>query len=149
MAVATRLIGISPGAQCRKGLLFTQLIFMDDCNMDTTMSERRLNPRFEVSLDAVWDGGLSSGKARVADLSEGGCYVDSIHDVYVGELHRFKLQLPNGQWFPLSGEVAYHIPRMGFGVRFIGLRGTQIDNLRSLISYLLPANEDLYSRRVA
>ena len=113
------------------------------------MSERRVSPRLEVSLEAIWDGATSTGKARVADLSEGGCYVDSINDVCVGELHRFKLRLPNGQWFPLSGEIAYHIPRMGFGVRFIGLRGTQIDNLRSLITYLHPAHEALYTTRVA
>jgi hypothetical protein len=117
--------------------------------MYTTMSERRLKPRLEVSLDAVWAGGMSNCRARVADLSEGGCYVDSINDVYVGELHRFKLQLPNGQWLDLSGEVAFHIAGMGFGVRFIGLRGTQIDKLRSLIAYLVPAHEDLYSRQVA
>jgi len=36
-------------------------------------------------LDAVWDGALGDRHTRIADLSAGGCYIDSIAEVYVGE----------------------------------------------------------------
>ena len=100
------------------------------------MSERRSGQRWDVSLDAVWDGKSGNHTARITDLSDGGCYVDSLGDVKMGELVHLKLQLPNGEWFELSGEVAHHTPPVGFGVRFFDLSEEQLEALRSVIQYL-------------
>jgi len=100
------------------------------------MSERRSGQRWEVSLDAVWDGKSGNNTARITDLSDGGCYMDSLGDVTMGELLHLKLQLPNGEWLELTGEVAHHTPPVGFGVRFLGLSDQQLETLRSFIEYL-------------
>lgn len=100
------------------------------------MSERRSGHRWDVSLDAVWDGKSGNYTARITDLSDGGCYVDSLGDVNMGELVNLKLQLPNGEWLELSGEVAHHTPPVGFGLRFLNLSDQQLETLRSFIEYL-------------
>jgi hypothetical protein len=98
------------------------------------MSERRNEKRLEVCLDAVWDGNSGNHPARVTDLSEGGCYIDSLGESKVGEVLNLKLQLQNGDWLELSGEVAHQMPPMGFGVRFVDLNSEQLEKLRALLA---------------
>jgi hypothetical protein len=100
------------------------------------MSERRNEKRLEVCLDAVWDGNSGNHPARVTDLSEGGCYVDSLGESQVGEVLNIKLQLQNGDRLELSGEVAHLMPPMGFGVRFVDLTSEQLQKLRSVLADL-------------
>jgi PilZ domain len=83
------------------------------------MSERRREERFEVCLDVVVEG--ATGRARVADLSEGGCYIDTLFETYQGEILLLKIKLPTGEWLELEGEVAHIIPHLGVGIRFIDL----------------------------
>ena len=98
------------------------------------MSDRRGEKRWEVCLDAVWDGKSGNYTARVTDLSEGGCYVDTLGEAQIGEILNFKLLLPSGDWLALSGEVAHQSPPLGFGMRFVDLTDEQIEKLRSLIA---------------
>ena len=100
------------------------------------MSERRTEPRFEVCLDVVIEGGAVSRGARVADLSEGGCYIDSLVEAYKGEVLQIKIKLPTGEWLELVGEVAHHTPRLGMGLRFIELSETARDKIRILLRQL-------------
>ena len=100
------------------------------------MDERRSGQRWDVSLDAVWDGKSGNYTARITDLSDGGCYMDSLGDVTMGERLHLKLQLPNGEWLGLNGEVAHHTPPVGFGVRFLDLSDEQLEKLRGFIEYL-------------
>lgn len=100
------------------------------------MSERRTGHRWDVSLDAEWDGKSGNYTARITDLSDGGCYVDSLGDVTMGEFVNLKLSLPGGEWLELKGEVAHHTPPVGFGIRFLDLSDQQLGKLRSFIEYL-------------
>ncbi len=100
------------------------------------MSERRSEDRLDVCLDAAWDGKSGNYEARVTDLSEGGCYVDTLGEANVGEILSFKIQMPSGEWLALTGEVAHETPPMGFGLRFVYLGDEQLEKLRSLISKL-------------
>jgi PilZ domain-containing protein len=100
------------------------------------MDERRSGQRWDVSLDAAWDGKSGNYTARITDLSDGGCYVDSLGDVTMGELLCLKLHLPNGEWLELTGEVAHHTPPVGFGLRFLELSEVQLETLRAFIEYL-------------
>ena len=104
------------------------------------MDERRSGQRLDVVLDAVWDGTSGNYNARITDLSDGGCYMDSLGDVTVGEPVNLKLQLPGGEWLELSGVVAHHTPPMGFGVRFVDLSDDQLSTLRAFIEYLKDPN---------
>jgi Tfp pilus assembly protein PilZ len=102
------------------------------------MSDRRSEKRWDVCLDAVWDGKSGNYTARVTDLSEGGCYVDTMGGAQVGEVIVFKLQMPDGGWLELSGEVAHQTPPLGFGLRFVDLTDEQQEKLQSLLDHLQP-----------
>jgi PilZ domain len=98
------------------------------------MADRREEDRIEVCLDAVWDGTMGKYTARVTDLSEGGCYIDSLCEAYVGEVIRFNMQLPSGEWLELTGEIAHHVPQLGFGVRFVNLSDSNRQKLLTILA---------------
>jgi len=76
---------------------------------------------------------MSSGcSVRISDLSEGGCYVDSVPAVTVGEVLTLKILGKNDEWLELTCVVAHH-SRLGFGVRFVDLDEMQFAQIRSLI----------------
>lgn len=81
--------------------------------------EQRQHGRVPLSLTVIWEG--AKNEARTSDISVGGCFVDSIGQVAVGEIISFRLQLPAGEWLDVLGEVTYRLPPTGFGVRFTNL----------------------------
>ena len=107
------------------------------------MSDRRTENRLEVCLHAVWDGNSGNHTARITDLSEGGCYVDSLGQAQVGEVLKVKLQFQNGDWLELTCEVAHQIPPLGFGVRFLDLDSEQLERLRSALLNLQGPRDDI------
>ena len=107
------------------------------------MSERRNEKRLEVCLDAVWDGKSGNYSARITDLSEGGCYVDTLGQAQVGEVLSLKLQLQNGDWLELTGEVAHQMPPLGFGIRFVNLNSEQLERLRSALAGAQGSDENV------
>src|SRR6185436_10600529 len=98
------------------------------------MDDRRSRPRLSVSLDAVWDEDSGARhSARVTDLSEGGCYLDTVGEVMTGEIVAFRVLLPDDDWLYLEGEVRHHHHGLGFGVRFVDLNEEQTDKLHFLL----------------
>jgi len=104
------------------------------------MCDRRIGKRWDVCLDALWDGKSGNYQARITDLSEGGCYVDTMGEAQVNEVISFKLRLPDGEWFEFTGEVAHQTPPLGFGLKFINFTDEQREKLRSLLEQLQPIN---------
>lgn len=100
------------------------------------MSERRRDERWQVCLDAIWDGESGNHSARVTDLSEGGCYVDTLGESRIGEILNLSVQTPDGDWVELTGEVAHECRPLGFGLRFVTLSDEQLEKIRSLIAYI-------------
>jgi PilZ domain-containing protein len=97
--------------------------------------DRRTYERVFLPLEARWMGQSGRHKARVSDISLGGCYIESLGDVTIGEIIRFEIQMPTEKWMPLHGEVAYQHPGMGFGVRFRALSELQRKLVESVIEY--------------
>ena len=97
------------------------------------MDDRRSKPRLSVHLDAVWHGGEERHSARIADLSEGGCYLDTVGEVMVGEIVALRVLLPDDDWLYLEGEVRHHHHGMGFGVQFVDLNEEQLEKLLRLL----------------
>lgn len=98
------------------------------------MDERRSKPRLSVNLDAVWNREQARQSARVTDLSEGGCHLDTVGDVMTGEIVAFRIMFPDGDWLYLEGEVRHHRQGLGFGVRFVDLNDDQMEKLRLLLN---------------
>lgn len=92
--------------------------------------DRRSNPRLSVSLDARWD---RDHPARITNLSEGGCYLDTVGEVMRGEIVGFRVLLPDGDFLYLEGEVRHYTAGVGFGVQFVDLNDEQQSNLKRLI----------------
>jgi hypothetical protein len=83
--------------------------------------ERRHIRRVPLLVDVVWEGAAGKYEARTSDLSVGGCFIDTIGQVNVGETVKFKIRLPAGDLLDVQGTVVYEYPGMGFGVSFTQL----------------------------
>ena len=97
------------------------------------MDDRRSKPRLSVNLDAVWHDSEERHSAQITDLSEGGCYLDTVGEVMVGEIVAFRVLLPDGDWLYLEGEVRHHKHGRGFGVQFVDMNEEQLTNLARLL----------------
>lgn len=105
------------------------------------MDDRRKNPRLSVSLNAMWDSSTEAHSARITDLSEGGCYLDSVGEVRRGEIVGFRILLPDEDWLYLEGEVRHHSTD-GFGVQFVDLNEEQTEKLKLLLRIAAEAGPD-------
>ena len=97
-----------------------------------TMDDRRGKQRLSVSLNAMWDSSTEAHSARITNLSEGGCYLDSVGEVRRGEIVAFRVLLPDEDWLYLEGEVRHH-SKEGFGVQFVDLNEEQTEKLQWLL----------------
>jgi hypothetical protein len=97
------------------------------------MDDRRSKPRLRVSLDAMWDSSTEAQGALITDLSEGGCYLDTVGSVRLGEIVGFRVLLPDDDWLYLEGEVRHYGAGTGFGVQFVDLNDEQQEKLRWLL----------------
>jgi PilZ domain-containing protein len=96
------------------------------------MDDRRNRPRLSVSLNAMLDSSTEAHTARITDLSEGGCYLDSVGEVRRGEIVGFRVLLPDDDWLYVEGEVRHHGAN-GFGVQFVDLNEEQTQKLQWLL----------------
>ena len=96
--------------------------------------ERREESRKDISLEVRWEGGAGRHPARVTDLSLGGCYLDTLGGVTVGEIISLEIKLPSGEWLALRGTVAFHHPGLGFSVCFTFLTEDEEQQLAELIN---------------
>lgn len=97
------------------------------------MADRRSKPRLSINLGAEWESQGEKLSARISNLSEGGCYLDSVGDVRRGEIVGFRVLLPDDDWLYLEGEVRHYTAGEGFGVQFVDLNEEQETKLKALI----------------
>jgi PilZ domain-containing protein len=95
--------------------------------------EKRRHGRVPVVLEALWDGSTGKSRARTTDVSEGGCFIDSLGHVAVGEILSLKLLAPSGEFITVEAEVIYEMPRFGFGVHFVNLSEDDRQRLKELL----------------
>lgn len=105
------------------------------------MDDRRSKQRLTVGLDAMWDSLTQAHHARVTNLSEGGCYLDSVGEVRRGEIVGFRVLLPDQDWLYLEGEVRHH-DTAGFGVKFVDLNEEQTEKLSWLLNIAAAGGAD-------
>ena len=95
--------------------------------------EKREHERKQFFGELLLEFTSGRRKARISDISLGGCYVDSIASVIEGETIRLIITIPSGESIQFAGEVAYVLPGLGFGVRFIGLNEERTSFLDKII----------------
>ena len=97
-------------------------------------NERREDERARVSIEARWEGLTGRHNARVADLSLGGCFIDTIGKADIGEFIAFAIKQPDGKWLQMRGEVASVDQHAGFSVAFTFLTEDEQRALARLIA---------------
>ena len=97
------------------------------------MQNRRSTNRIGINLRARWDGNSGQQEARIGDLSLGGCFVDSMSRVDIGELIALEVELPSGEWLPLRGEVTACQEGVGFGLNFVALTEDEEAAIKQLL----------------
>ena len=100
---------------------------------EVASKERRAHPRAKGLFNAAWSGAAGNRDLRVTDFSEGGCFVQSVVNLPVGDRFWLKLELPQVGEILVVGEVVSSDPGMGFAVRFRGLTGAQQKAIRDAV----------------
>jgi hypothetical protein len=85
----------------------------------------RTQERTTYFTEIVLESASGRHPARISDISAGGCYIDTIVEVKVGEEIAFEVQRPNGESLKFRGTVAYHFAGMGFGLKYSDLTEEQ------------------------
>ena len=91
--------------------------------------EDRFSYLKEVELE------FASGKrsARISDISAGGCYIDTIAQIPVGERVTLHIASSGGQAMRFDGRVAYVLENFGFGVEFVDVTDQQSEFLKKIV----------------
>ena len=93
------------------------------------MSEdKRRHGRFPLVMEVSWEGSGNKSLARTTDISETGCFVDTLGPVEVGETLKLNFVSPDGKGISVQGQVMYQQTGVGFGVRFTNI--SDADRLR-------------------
>lgn len=96
----------------------------------------RFDERYSLPLEIHWESLSGKHEARISDISLGGCFMESLAQVSIGDEVNFEIELPTGGRMPLRGEVVHHQPNLGFGVRFAGLSMMERNVLTHVIKEL-------------
>src|SRR2546426_8287254 len=97
------------------------------------MDGQRANVRVSLKLGVRWEGLSPRCEAVTTDVSLGGCYIQTIAPVRVGERLFLDVAAAAEPSMQLTVEVVYQHPGFGFGVRFINPTEFQ----RMMRSYLI------------
>lgn len=96
--------------------------------------ERRTDKRIGVNLTARWDSLSGQHEARIEDIGLGGCFVNALTRVELGEVVPLEIRLPSGGWLQLRGEVTSYQEAVGFGLQFTFLTEDEESALKQLLS---------------
>ena len=92
------------------------------------------NQRRHTRVPGPFDGyriGLLDTPVRIHDLSEGGCFVNSLHALPApGRPLILKIDVPDEGWICLKAQVVYSKPEFGFAVSFVDVPADAADRLR-------------------
>lgn len=95
-------------------------------------SDRRKYTRLLKPLEAKWTGSSGGSMCRIADISWGGCFVQSPAVPGIGEATTIVAQI-SGREVTLTGVVIYLETGMGFGIEFGPLTAEQKSALAELL----------------
>ena len=81
------------------------------------MDERRAYPRARGPFDGTRLAALDMD-VRIYDLSAGGCFVESIVEVKVGETVQLRIDVPGTEPIQVAGTVVPSTRTLGYAVQF-------------------------------
>jgi hypothetical protein len=102
-------------------------------------NDRRHHQRYPHPLDGSWSGASGTGTCRVADISVGGCFIESLAMPAVGEVAVVTVNVGDHA-MSFTGEVLYVEKSMGFAVKFREIPTDQLNGLLRFIRSLEAPN---------
>jgi len=72
---------------------------------------------------------------RITSLSADGCFIKSKAVAADGQELFVNCWLPSERWLMLRGRVAYHLPKIGFGLNFRDLTETEREMVSTLLEF--------------
>lgn len=99
-----------------------------------SFTEQRKHERVAVDFYVYW--GWTDDcpyRDRIINLGVGGCFLRTDQGAPWGRPVFIKFWLPEEK--TLSGEVRYHLERVGVGVAFTGLSGAEAESLAALVEH--------------
>ena len=105
---------------------------MSQAKTDERRAHQRAGP-----FDGTWSGASGGSPVRIADVSEGGCFVESMAVLQVGERVMVKMALHKLGEVCVGGEVVAFHPGIGFAVRFHELTTNQRWKIQQTVQHLL------------
>ena len=103
--------------------------------------DRRQFDRIPGPFDGRRVGALET-PVRIYDLSEGGCFINSLHEQQPGVVFRLKIDVPFEGWIDLKAETLYRNPGFGFAVCFIEMNEETKMRLRRALQQLKTPDPD-------
>jgi hypothetical protein len=73
---------------------------------------------------------------RIYDLSEGGCFINSLHDQQPDVTVVLKIELPKEGWITVTARTLYRKADFGFAMRFIEMTDEAAARLRRAVRRL-------------
>ena len=105
------------------------------------IQERRTHPRAGL-FEGAWSGASGGSGVRISDLSEGGCFVESLSVPALSDEIMVTLALGAGE-ICVAGHVTTADAGIGFGVPFTELKTEQQNAIREAVQHLLSGESDL------
>ena len=87
--------------------------------------DRRIDERVALKMDVLCEASAGRFEGTMSDLSSTGCFILASGDVEDGDQVRIDIPLVAGGTLSLWGDIANHVPEIGFGIRFVGLTEAQ------------------------
>jgi hypothetical protein len=100
------------------------------------MIEKRRHPRVRASISINW--GLTpqcEKHDRITSFSIGGCFIQTTEAAPPLTLVYIRFFLSNKGARIISGEVRYHLDKVGLGVEFVDLTPGEKESFQSLVDY--------------
>ena len=94
--------------------------------------DHRKYSRIAKPIEATWRGTSGGSACRIADLSWGGCFVQTATEPAVGE-HTVITAIIGDREVALTGSVIYRERPIGFAVQFDPLTREQIDVMKDVL----------------
>lgn len=114
--------------------------------VQTSPVQRRQHPRIPFSLDVDWgETSACVQTGRVTSLSVGGCFIETPLEVAAGKPLFIRLLLAPGSERVseglVRGEVIYHLPQLGMGVKFKKLPAGYGAHIEDIVEFHLSSDE--------
>ena len=101
------------------------------------MEDSREAERVEIdtAIYILWGVDESLRGGKITSLSTRGCFVQTRSEAEAGQLISIRIRLPTERWMLLGGEVKHVLKRVGFGVQFSELAGSDAGMLGLLVEF--------------